>query len=53
MIADRVTVPCAMTDREHLAAWLAVAETDVVVTFGAGNIDACCGAVAEALRRKA
>ena len=53
MIADRVTVPCAMTDREHLAAWLAAAETDVVVTFGAGNIDACCGAVAEALRRKA
>jgi hypothetical protein len=24
-----------------------------VVSFGAGNIDACCGALAEALRRKA
>lgn len=52
MIADRVTAPCAMTDREHLAGWLYGAETDVVVTFGAGNIDACCGAVADALRRK-
>ena len=52
MIADRVTVPCSMTDREHLASWLAADDTDVVVTYGAGNIDACCEAVAEVLRRK-
>lgn len=52
IIADRVTVPCSMVEREALAAWLSAAETDVVVTFGAGNIDACCEAVAEVLRRK-
>lgn len=52
MIADRVTVPCSMTDREYLASWLAADDTDVVVTYGAGNIDACCEAVAEVLRRK-
>ena len=52
MIADRMTVPCSMTDREHLASWLAADDTDVVVTYGAGNIDACCEAVAEVLRRK-
>ena len=52
MIADHVTVPCSMTDREHLASWLAADDTDVVVTYGAGNIDACCEAVAEVLRRK-
>ena len=52
IIADRVAVPCYMVEREALPAWLSKAETDVVVTFGAGNIDACCEAVAEALRRK-
>lgn len=52
IIADRVAVPCYMVERETLPAWLSKAETDVVVTFGAGNIDACCEAVAEVLRRK-
>lgn len=52
IIADRVAVPCYMVEREALPAWLSKAETDVVVTFGAGNIDACCEAVAEVLRRK-
>lgn len=52
IIADRVAVPCYMVEREVLPAWLSKAETDVVVTFGAGNIDACCEAVAEVLRRK-
>ena len=26
--------------------------TDVVISFGAGNIDACCGALAEKLEAK-
>ncbi len=52
IIADRVAVPCYMVEREALPAWLSKADTDVVVTFGAGNIDACCEAVAEVLRRK-
>ena len=36
-----------------LAATLGAAATDVVVSFGAGNIDACCDAVADVLRKKA
>ena len=44
--------PCRIVPREALAQTLAEAETDVVVTFGAGNIDACCEAVADVLRKK-
>ncbi|MBP3356185.1 MAG: UDP-N-acetylmuramate--L-alanine ligase [Rikenellaceae bacterium] len=50
MIAERVSVPCTMSDREHLADTLAGMNPDVVITFGAGNIDACCAAVAEKLK---
>ena len=39
--------------REQLAETLAAMTTDVVATFGAGNIDACCDAVALTLKRKA
>lgn len=52
IIAERVTVPCRIVDREHLAAELEGMDTDVVISFGAGNIDACCEAVAEGLRKK-
>ena len=52
IIADRVTVPCAIVEREGLAQWLADADTDIVVTFGAGNIDAYCSAVAEVIEAK-
>lgn len=52
IIADRVTVPCRIVDREHLAETVAAMDTDVVISFGAGNIDACCGALAEVLARK-
>ena len=53
MIAERVTIPCSICERENLAEYLAEKPTDVVVTFGAGNIDAYCGAIAEALQQKA
>ena len=53
IIADCVTVPCSICERENLADYLAAAETDVVVTFGAGNIDAYCQAIADALSHKA
>ena len=53
IIAERVTVPCRIVEREVLAETLAAMPTDVVVTFGAGNIDVCCEAVAEALKHKA
>ncbi len=51
LIADRVTVPCRIVGRERLAATVAAMDADVVISFGAGNIDACCGAIAEALRK--
>ena len=53
IIAECVTVPCPICERENLADYLAAAETDVVVTFGAGNIDAYCQAIANALQHKA
>ena len=53
IIAERVTVPCRIVPREALADAVAAMPTDVVVSFGAGNIDACCGAIAERLMKKA
>ena len=52
IIAKRVTVPCTIVEREQLATWLAGQKTDIVVTFGAGNIDAYCDAVAAVIRDK-
>lgn len=52
IIAERVTVPCRIVDRGHLADEVAAMNTDVVVSFGAGNIDACCEALAERLNAK-
>lgn len=52
LIAERVTAPCRIVEREELAETLRKMETDVVVTFGAGNIDACCERVAEVLKTK-
>ena len=52
LIARRVAVPCRIVGREALADTVAAMDTDVVVSFGAGNIDACCGALAEKLEAK-
>ena len=52
IIAERVSVPCRIVDRDRLADEVAAMDTDVVVSFGAGNIDACCEALAERLREK-
>ena len=53
IIGDRLTVPWRICMREQLAETLAAMTTDVVATFGAGNIDACCAAIAEKLKEKA
>lgn len=53
IIAQRVTAPWSIVEREVLAEALAGMDTDVVVTFGAGNIDAYCAAVAEVIEKKA
>lgn len=52
-IGRLLTVPWRMAERETLAATLGAMSTDVVVSFGAGDIDACCGSLADALQRKA
>lgn len=52
IIAERVKVPCRIIERERLAEVIATMDTDVVISFGAGNIDACCETLAEVLRRK-
>ena len=53
IIARGVTVPCRIVGRESLAAEVGSMATDVVVSFGAGNIGACCEALAEVAARKA
>lgn len=52
LIAERVGVPCRIVERDELADTVAGMSTDVVISFGAGNIDACCGAIAEKLQPK-
>ena len=52
IIARRVAAPCRIVDRDHLADEVAAMDTDVVISFGAGNIDACCPALAERLKMK-
>ncbi|MEG2060531.1 MAG: UDP-N-acetylmuramate--L-alanine ligase [Alistipes sp.] len=50
IIADQLTVPHRIVAREALADCVAAMTTDVVISFGAGNIDACCGEIAEKLK---
>ena len=52
IIAERVTAPCRIVEREVLAEEVAKMGVDVVVSFGAGNIDACCAKIAEALKAR-
>ena len=52
MIGRNLTVKWQLVERESLAECLKNMVTDVVVTFGAGNIDAVCGDIAEVLRTK-
>ena len=52
IIARKVTAPCRIVDRERLADEVTAMQTDIVVSFGAGNIDACCEALAETALNK-
>lgn len=52
LIARHMGVPCRIVVREELADAVAAMDTDVVVSFGAGNIDACCDALAKKLQAK-
>ena len=53
LIGEYVTAPWHICEREALAADLGAAATDVVVSFGAGNIDVYCEAIASELMKKA
>ncbi len=53
MIGRKVTAPWELIERDDVPQRLQSEEVDVVVTFGAGNIDVICGAVAEVLKTRA
>ena len=52
MIGRMLTKEWTLVEREELAEMLTKTKSDVVVTFGAGNIDVVCNDVAAALRTK-
>lgn len=52
IIMNRITKPCRISTREELPSLIASLKTDVVISFGAGNIDACCEAIAEVVKNK-
>ena len=52
MIGRMLKVNWTLHEREELAEVLTKMKTDVVVTFGAGNIDVTCAGIAEVLRNK-
>ena len=52
MIADLVTAPCRIVEREVIAGAIEAMDTDVVVSFGAGNIDVYCQAIANVVAAK-
>ncbi len=52
MIARHISVPCEIVEREALVGYIEALESDVVVTFGAGNIDCCAEPLAELLSKR-
>lgn len=52
MLMEGITVPCEIVEKSLLAEKLGTIESDVVVTFGAGDIDRECDKVAHALSAK-
>lgn len=53
MIARKLTVPYRIVERDRLVETVASMDTDIVVSFGAGNIDRCAEALAEVAAKKA
>ncbi len=49
MIQREMTAPCEVIERDKLVEYISTLSTDVVVSFGAGNIDYCCQSLAELL----
>ncbi len=53
MIERYITAPCTIVERDSLIDHIATLSTDVVITFGAGNIDCCCDGLAKLLSTRA
>jgi len=53
LIGRNVQAPWRLVEKEKIASELALMETEVVVTFGAGDIENYCAEIAEVLRGKA
>ena len=51
MIGCKLSVEWVLAEREELAGLLASKQTDVVVSFGAGNIDVVCNDIAESIKQ--
>ncbi len=52
LIGRNLSVEWELVERDDVATRLEAMDTDVVVTFGAGNIDVVCGDIANVLRAK-
>ncbi len=52
IIAKLLSVPYEIVERECLAEYIASKQTDIVISFGAGDIDTCCEALAEVVAQK-
>ncbi len=52
IIAKLLSVPYVIVEREALAEYIDSAQTDIVISFGAGDIDCCCEALAEVITHK-
>jgi UDP-N-acetylmuramate--alanine ligase len=52
MIGELLTVPWQLIEKERLVDTIAGMATDVVVSFGAGNIADHCAEIAEVVERK-
>ncbi len=52
IIADGVTKEVQIVERERVAEYLKGIETDVVISFGAGNIELHCQEIAEVVEQK-
>ena len=52
MIGELINKPCRYATRESLVEDIIAHDTDIVITFGAGNIDACCEPLSAALNEK-
>jgi UDP-N-acetylmuramate--alanine ligase len=52
LIGKDITAEWVLVERDSVAEYLKSEQTDVTVSFGAGNIDVVCGEIAKTLAAK-